>query len=239
MTSRHATTWALLATAILFAAMPFFTPFNGFDPDRFPIPQNDPPAQPAGWAFSIWGVIYLWLIASAVFGAFRRIDDPAWAPARPWLLASLAIGVPWLPVAGTSPVAAFVMIWAMQITAVVALYKSPLQDRWLLRAPIGLYAGWLTAASWVSVALNGAGFGLVAGEWVWAIIAICGAFAMTVAVLATFPVVPAFAAAVVWALVAVAVKAASDYVLIAVLAGLGALVIAGLAVRNARSNALS
>ncbi len=234
MTSRHAIAWAVLAATLLFAVIPFLTPFNGFDPERFPIPQNDPPAQPAGWAFSIWGVIYLWLIVSAAVGAFGRIDDPAWAPARPWLLASLVIGVPWLPVAGVSPVAAFVMIWAMQVTAVVALFKTPRQDRWLFRAPLGLYAGWLTAASWVSVALNGAGFGLVTGEWGWAIIAICGAFAMTAAILIARRAIPTFAVSVVWALVAVAVKAASGYPLIAILAAAGALIIAGLALRTAR-----
>lgn len=29
------------------------------------MPQVDPPVQPAGWAFSIWSEIYLWLIVSA------------------------------------------------------------------------------------------------------------------------------------------------------------------------------
>jgi len=48
----------LFTAAIAFAISPFLVDgFNGFAPDQFPIPQIDPPAQPAGYAFSIWGLI--------------------------------------------------------------------------------------------------------------------------------------------------------------------------------------
>ena len=54
---------------LFFAASPFLSEgFNGFAPDQFPVPQDDPPVQPAGYAFSIWGVIYLWLIVGTGFG---------------------------------------------------------------------------------------------------------------------------------------------------------------------------
>jgi hypothetical protein len=207
MTFAKIAPWALAAAALAFAAMPFFTPFSGFEPDAFPIPQTDPPAQPAGYAFAIWGLIYLWLIVSTLFGASARADDAGWARMRPALLVSLAIGTIWLPVAGRSPLWALVLIWAMLITALIALARTPQdRDRLLLRAPIGLYAGWLTAASWVSVALNGAGFGVAMGETGWAIAAILGAAATALAVILRLPAVPAFAAAVVWALIAVVVK---------------------------------
>jgi hypothetical protein len=69
----------VLVAAVAFAVMPFFTdPFTGFGPDRFPVPVDDPPIQPAGWAFAIWGVIYLWLLASAGFGLIKRDTDPGW-----------------------------------------------------------------------------------------------------------------------------------------------------------------
>lgn len=229
--------WAVLAAAILFAVVPFFTPFDGFDPERFPIPQREPPVQPAGWAFSIWSVIYLWLIASAAYGVWRRPDDPAWAPARPWLLASLAVGVPWLPVAGVSPIAALVMIWVMCLTALAALARSPAEDRLWFRAPVGLYAGWLTAASWVSVALNGAGFGIVAGEFAWAVVAILCALAMAHMVLTRIARIPEFALAVIWALIAIAVKTAEDHLILTILASVGAIDLAIMAVRNWQSRA--
>lgn len=226
--------WAVLAASLAFAVVPFFSPFNGFDPDRFPVPQVDPPVQPAGYAFSIWGVIYLWLILSAVFGLWKRADDAGWASARPWLLVSLAFGIPWLPVAGVSPLAALVMIWAMLLAALVALAKTPLADRWLFRAPVGLYAGWLTAASWVSVALNGAGFGILAGETAWAFVAIIGALLMLHLVLARLDRIPEFAFAVAWALVAIAVKSWESDPGLAVLPAAGALGACVVAVRNWR-----
>ena len=91
--------WAALVLlgALVFAAAPFLTPgFNGFEPSQFPVPQDDPPVQPAGYAFSIWGLIYLWLIAGAVFGLWKRADEPDWAALRPPLFASLALGSVWL-----------------------------------------------------------------------------------------------------------------------------------------------
>ena len=52
--------------ALAFALAPALTnPFTGFTADQLPVPQIDPPIQPAGYAFAIWGLIYLWLIASA------------------------------------------------------------------------------------------------------------------------------------------------------------------------------
>lgn len=50
---------------LAFAGSPFLSSgFNGFAADQFPVPQIGAPIQPAGYAFSIWGVIYLWLIAA-------------------------------------------------------------------------------------------------------------------------------------------------------------------------------
>jgi len=65
------------AAALAFAVAPFVSEgFNGFAPDQFPVPQDAPPIQPAGYAFSIWGVIYLWLIVATGFGLVRRADAP-------------------------------------------------------------------------------------------------------------------------------------------------------------------
>ena len=58
-----------LLLSIAFAASPLLTPgFGGFDADQFPIPQDNPPVQPAGYAFAIWGLIYAWLILGLGWG---------------------------------------------------------------------------------------------------------------------------------------------------------------------------
>ena len=95
--------YLVLALAILFAVVPFFTSFDGFDPNLYPVPQEDPAIQPAGWAFSIWGVIYLVLIAHAGIGIVRG-NGAGWRESRAPLAISLAIGAAWLPIAQVSPV---------------------------------------------------------------------------------------------------------------------------------------
>src|SRR6056297_3673371 len=93
-----------LTAALAFALSPFANDgFNGFAPDQYPIPQDDPPVQPAGYAFGIWGPIYLWLVAHALWGLVRRSDSPAWDATRWPLALSLAVGAAWLPIAQVSP----------------------------------------------------------------------------------------------------------------------------------------
>src|SRR6056297_2182122 len=116
----------LVAVAsIAFVVTPFLAdPFTGFDPALFPDPVDDPPLQPAGWAFSIWGVIYLWLLASAGYGLFKRDVDPGWDRLRWPLFVSIAIGASWISVALIAPVMATVLIWVMLGGALIALVVS-------------------------------------------------------------------------------------------------------------------
>ncbi|SHH19584.1 hypothetical protein [Marivita hallyeonensis] len=199
--------WSVLVVtaAVLFAASPWFTEgFNGFEPDQFPVPQDNPPVQPAGYAFAIWGLIYLWLIVGAVFGLIKRSDDPDWAPMRPPLVLSLAIGATWLPVANLSPVLATILIWAMLATAFLSLFRVGDTDRWFQQAPVAIYAGWLTAASSVSIGLLLGGYGVLSGTWS-AIVAL--SIGLVIALVAQYRLhrAPEYGITVIWALIAVIV----------------------------------
>lgn len=192
----------ILAASIAFALSPLTTTgFNGFTPEQFPVPQIDPPIQPAGWAFSIWGVIYLWLIASAGYGLLRRDADAGWDAPRWPLLISLAIGATWVPVANASPIWATVLIWLMWGSAVLALLRTPDVDTWWLRAPIGIYAGWLTAASCVGTAVLATGYGATP------VLTVHAGFLLLALALASLVLrrmtTPAYAIAVVWALLGI------------------------------------
>ena len=194
-----------LLAALAFALSPLLSSgFNGFAPDQFPIPQDNPPVQPAGYAFAIWGVIYVWLIAGAAYGVWDRATDPDWEPMRPALIVSLIIGAGWIPVAQLSPLWATVLIWAMLMTAVLALLRAGQADHMWLRAPIALYAGWLTAASSVALGLILAGYGYVDAQ-VAAYGGITLALVIALLVQALRPDAPAYPAAVIWALVGVLV----------------------------------
>ncbi|MBF9035567.1 hypothetical protein HKCCE2091_15070, partial [Rhodobacterales bacterium HKCCE2091] len=131
----------VLVAAIAFAVAPVFSPsFSGFDPADFPNPTPPVPLQPAGWAFSIWGLIYLALVAWAVYGLARRAADPAWDAPRWPLFASLVLGAPWLAVANAAPLPAAVLILAMLGGAVAALARARGLTP-LAAAPVGLLAG--------------------------------------------------------------------------------------------------
>lgn len=230
------TAWAAaaLATALAFVASSFIVPdFGGFDADQFPVPQNDPPVQPAGYAFAIWGVIYLWLLAGTGFGLLRRATAGDWVDMRPPLVLSLAIGATWLPVASQSTLAALILIWAMLIPALLALFRAPLLDRWWARAPLGLYAGWLSAASFVALGLNAAGWGLI-GEVQAAILCIIAATILAACVQIALQGVPEYGIAVAWAFVAIALANLSGGAFIVlVLAVVAAVIMAILAIRAA------
>ncbi len=193
----------LLAT-LAFAAAPFITPpFEGFTADQLPIPQINPPIQPAGYAFSIWGLIYGWLVVSAVFGLWRRGGDAGWNRARPALILSLAIGAPWLAIANLSAIWATLTIFVMAAMAILALLRAPTTDRWWLQAPVAIYAGWLTAASFVSLGSTAAGYGLLFGSLGWAYAGVAGALLVALAVQWSKPKAPEYGATVIWALVGI------------------------------------
>lgn len=196
----------ILLAALAFALSPLLSSgFNGFAPDQFPVPQIDPPVQPAGYAFAIWGLIYLWLIAGAAFGVWDRATDPDWEPMRPALGLSLLIGAAWIPVAQLSPLWATVLIWAMLGTALLALWRAGTADHGWLRAPIGLYAGWLTAASCVALGLMLAGHGILSAQMA-AYAGITLALLVALTMQALRPDTPSYPAAVIWALVGVIIS---------------------------------
>jgi hypothetical protein len=220
----------VLTAAVVFAAAPLAVGgFGGFDPGRFPVPQVDPPVQPAGWAFGIWGVIYLWLIAHAGFGLLRRDVDPAWDRTRLPLIVAMGLGAAWIPIARQSPVLATVMISAMLAAAVLALFRAPRTDRPWAAMPIGLFAGWLTAATGVSIGLLLAGYALT-GPVIAAVAALGWTLALAAAILGLRPE-PAFAIGAAWALVGIAAANGFALPLVSILAVGGAVALVALAFR--------
>ena len=203
--SRPAAAISTFILAVLFALSPLLSPdFGGFDPDRFPIPQNNPPVQPEGYAFAIWGPIYLWLMIGLGFGIWKRGTDPAWHAMRLALIPSLAVGAVWLLVAVNSPVWASILIWVMLVFALIALFRSPREDGWFAAGPVGLYAGWLSAASCVSLGLLLAGYGYLEGSTA-ALLMVFIALVLASGVQSQLRRAPTYGIAVIWALIGVIV----------------------------------
>lgn len=208
---------------LTFAGSSLWVPeFGGFDADQFPVPQDNPPVQPAGYAFAIWGLIYSWLLVGMIYGLWRRSEDPDWHAMRAPLCVSLAVGSVWLPVAVLSPVWAAVLIWAMLIPALIALFRAPQHDTGWALAPVALYAGWLSAAGCVALGLVAAGYGYV-GEETAAFIFVFLALVIASAVQTQLGRGPTYGIAAIWALTAIVVQNVDSYPTVAALAGGGAL----------------
>lgn len=217
--------YLVLIVAITFAIAPFWSPeFGGIPPEIYPFPQDKPPVQPAGYAFAIWGIIYLWLIVHAALGAFKYRDDIQWDFGRPALIISLLVGTFWLPVALVSPIWAMVMIWIMLIAALVSLYETKYAEpNWAANLPVALYAGWLTAASFVSIGLVLAGYGFLS-QTTAAIVALSLAFVFALINQAKLKHLT-YGLAVAWGFAGIMVANLESQMLIASLAGLAAFIV--------------
>ncbi|TKJ30751.1 tryptophan-rich sensory protein [Blastococcus sp. CCUG 61487] len=201
---------------------------------------------PAGYAFSIWGVIFALALAWAVYQALpgqrsralhRRTGWPlaaAFAGNAVWEVVFPLVGLdqPWLPVVVIfGIVAATAVAWArLQDLAPEGL------DRLLPAALTGLLLGWVTIAATVNtgqagVALGAEPTGTAAEWWAWAALLAVGLVAAALVLRARVAGGP-FAAAAVWGLVAVAVDVEPWSVALAALVAAAAIVIA-LVVRTA------
>ena len=212
----------LLIVTAAFGAAPFITPpFTGYDPALFPVQIARPSIQPAGYAFSIWSVIYLWLAIHAVTSLWKRSTNPVWDSTRPALIVAIALGSAWLSIAPVAPIWATVVIWIMAASALTAFLRADTEtDRWLLSAPIAILAGWLSAAASVSTGVVIAGYGWLSDTATAAVM-----IAITLA-LATWtqrqkPHMPVYGLTVIWALIGITVANTGLNPTVAILAGIG------------------
>jgi hypothetical protein len=182
--------------------------------------------QPAGYAFSIWGVIFLWLLASAAYGLWERADHPAWRATRPAQIGAMVAGILWLFLASSNPLLATVVILAMAAFALTAFLRADVAvDRWILSAPLAIFAGWVSAASLVSVGIMLGGYGLLPHPTA-ALVMVAVLIAAALFIQSRQPLMPVYGATVVWAIFAVAVVNRTEYPMVAVIAICAALIMA-------------
>lgn len=114
---------------------------------------------PPGYAFSIWGVIFLTNLILALYQALpSQWDKPAWRAARPWLVLAFACTSVWqviVPLYGLNLISAaiiYVLVFA-SLNAVRALQDGieGTVSRALTISPVALLAGWAIAASVVGL----------------------------------------------------------------------------------------
>lgn len=113
--------------------------------------------SPAGWAFSIWGVIYALAIAQAVTVLVRGADL---VPRRLQIdqLVLYLGGTIWIVLAGfdtsVATAVALLVMFASAVDGVLTASRALHSRGWvdlLGRAAVGLYAGWVTAAFFLNL----------------------------------------------------------------------------------------
>lgn len=111
---------------------------------------------PAGYAFSIWSLIYLGITAFSIFQAlpsqlerFRRV--------RTLYIASCVLNCAWIYFWHNNQIAiCFAIILLLLATLISILFRigcMTVRETWLVQAPLGIYAGWVTVASIANFAI--------------------------------------------------------------------------------------
>jgi len=158
--------------------------------------DSDSTLRVVGWAFAIWGLIYLGLVAYAIrqvlpqTGESEMINRFGW----PSILGLLGIGVWIWAAAADAELATILLIFGSLIVLVVPLLANAAlirslsagdRDRWLVAWPLGALAGWLTIASPVNLLTVVTGNGdlptaLAPTAWALFAVAIVSAFTLLV-----------------------------------------------------------
>lgn len=187
---------------------------------------------PAGYVFSIWGLIYLGLIGYAIYQALpSQRDNPRLQRiAGPFLLSSLAnIGWIFLWHYLQFPLTLIVML-ALLATLIVIYMRlrqgagSPERaERWLVWLPFSIYLGWVsvaTIANFTSVLSFYDWGGLGIAEPIWAVIMLAVGFLLA-AIMTLRQADVAYNLVFVWAYIGIGV-AQADTPLVATAAYIGA-----------------
>ena len=195
---------------------------------------------PAGYAFSIWSLIYLGLLAFSVYQLLPR-NFGRFAGVRTLYIASCLFNCGWIYFWHRDQIGiCLVLIAGLALTLLVIniQFRTPvsLRDSLFTRAPFGLYFGWVTAATIVNLAVFMA-YVDVRTSVVFGCISIAAASIAAFLVrwrLANF----IYPLAVAWALGAIAVKQSGNtpVVLAAALGSVACLVISGSVVTNLKDS---
>lgn len=198
--------------------------------------NGDTTLEAAGYAFSIWSLIYAGLLAYAVYQALPATKESPGLRLLGWPSVGAMLGcAAWLIAATYDAKWATVAIIVVSalVLCVPLAKRYPVQHRidfWLICAPLSLLAGWLTVASAINALTVLTGMGVIEAETapVWA----TGGILLVVAVGAWQCIAAGnwiYPLPIAWGLVGVAVAEQSDQPMIAILALAGAVALVGAA----------
>ncbi len=181
--------------------------------------KNPTMITPAGYAFAIWSLIYAGLIAFSIYQSLPR-NAGKYGTIRTLFLLSCVLNGAWLYLWAMESLVLCLIVIALLLVVLLAI-NSRLRttdgpgEYWLVKAPFGIYAGWVTAATLVNLMIVLASKGsvlatmpAVAASLIF-IAAAAGIFVRIIFANHMYPL------AIAWALTAIAVKQSGATLIVA------------------------
>ncbi|MCL6603345.1 MAG: tryptophan-rich sensory protein [Paenibacillus sp.] len=171
---------------------------------------------PAGYAFSIWSLIYVLLAGFVIYG-FRSTSASrdAVQAAGIWFVLSCICNMGWLILWHYLYIELSLLAMVLLLITLIIMYRrtrnidNPTSgQRWLVKLPFSIYLAWISVATLVNVSIvleknNWNGFGI--SDTTWAVIMLC--VGMLLAILVSYPYRdPIYPLVFVWAYIAIALE---------------------------------
>jgi benzodiazapine receptor len=180
---------------------------------------------PAGYVFSIWGLIYLLLGIFVVYQALPSNQGKKFQKKVGWFFALSSIfNVAWLFLWQYGFLIESLILMILLLATLITIYlrlnigknKTSFWERLTVHLPFSVYLGWITIATIANVAVA-----LVSVKWdsfglapeIWAAIVIALALIITLLVLSTRKDI-AFALVIIWALVGIGVNQSGNSMIV-------------------------
>jgi TspO/MBR family len=215
---RQVTTFVAIIGSILVNTFSNFFPLNGVNiGDLSNTLFFAVQVTPANYAFAIWGLIYLGLIAFAVYQLQpTQRYNPSLQRSGYWLAFACVSQCVWIYLfLDRLFVASIIAMFGILLSLIVTYQRLgigqqnvPRRERWFIHIPISIYLGWITVASVVNVAIalysvNWNGWGISSAAWTLIMMIVSTAIAALVNIQRHDT---AYRLVIVWALVAIVVR---------------------------------
>jgi len=176
---------------------------------------------PAGYVFSIWGIIYFLLGVFVVYQALPSQQGKSFQSKIGWLFVLISsVNVVWLFLWQFEFLIFSVFVMFLLLASLIGIYvrvgigkiDAPAREKLAVHVPFSVYLGWITVASIANVAttlvsLNWGGFGLSAQTWATLIV-------ILVLIITTLVIVTrrdiAYTLVIIWALVGIGINQSSN-----------------------------
>lgn len=176
---------------------------------------------PAGYAFSIWGLIYIGMLLFSIYQLLKR-DSEYLDRIRCFFISSCLANIAWIFAwhnerLGFSVVAMLTLLTSLVLINIDAKKLRESADTWFIRVPFSIYFGWVSVATVLNISIYLTSMGFQAGETASKIIAIALVLTVTIVgiVVREKLSIPLYSLTLAWALTAIGVKQSGKTLVVA------------------------